>query len=303
MVLQCVPSEGDSAQDPSLHERYLVNVMIKASGIITLMTDFGLADGFVGTMKGVIYTINPNAITIDISHEIGAQNVPEAAFLLEASYRYFPPGTVHMTVVDPGVGSERRAIAVEAGGYYFVAPDNGVLTRVLGRERAIKSVELTNPAYFLDKVSNTFHGRDIFAPATAHLSIGVPIGVLGVKIDELIKIPLSEPEVTQSSIRGHVIYIDKFGNLITDIPRKLFEAVVSHHQFIIKLARVKLNQISSSYADVPVGKPLAIFNSFDNLEIAVNHANAAKVLGVQRGGHIQVTVLLYGQTQTDLYPF
>lgn len=253
-----------------------------------MMTDFGLADGFVGTMKGVIYTINPDAVIIDISHEIGSQDVSEAALLLEASYRYFPRGTVHVVVVDPGVGSQRRAIAVEAEEYYFVAPDNGVLTRALAREKVMKSVELTNPAYFLDEVSDTFHGRDIFAPVAAHISLGTEIEALGVEVDDLIKTPPSEPEVSQSGIRGHVIHIDKFGNLITDIPRKLFEKVISDHQFVIKLADIKLDRISRSYADVPAGEPLAMFNSFDNLEIAVNHASAAEALEVQKGDHIQI---------------
>ena len=264
--------------------------MTKASGFITLMTDFGLADGFVGTMKGVIYTINPDAIIIDMSHEIGSQDVSEAALLLEASYRYFPRGTVHVVVVDPGVGSRRRAIAVETEEYYFVAPDNGVLTRSLAREKAIKSVELTNPVYFLDELSNTFHGRDIFAPIAAHLSLGTAIEAVGTEINDLIKISFSEPEVTQSGVRGHIIHIDRFGNLITDIPRKLFETVVSGRRFAIKLAGVKLNRISRSYADVPAGEPLAIFDSFDNLEIAVNHASATEVLGIQKGDDIQIII-------------
>jgi S-adenosylmethionine hydrolase len=264
--------------------------MAKASGFITLTTDFGLADGFVGTMKGVIYTINPDATIIDISHEIGSRDVSEAAFLLEASYKYFPRGTVHLVVVDPGVGSRRRATAVETEGYYFVAPDNGVLTRALVREKVIKSVELTNSAYFLNEVSDTFHGRDIFAPAAAHLSLGTAIEALDIEIDGLIEMPVSEPEVSQKGIRGRIIHIDKFGNLITDIPRRLFEAAISDRQFVIELAGIKLDRLSRSYADAPAGEPLAIFDSFDNLEIAVNHANAAKVLGVQIGDDIQIAV-------------
>jgi len=264
--------------------------MAKASGFITLTTDFGLADGFVGTMKGVIYTINPDAVITDISHEIGSHDVSEAALLLESSYRYFPRGTVHLVVVDPGVGSQRRAIAVETGRYYFVAPDNGVLTRALAHEKVVKSIELTNPAYFLDEVSDTFHGRDIFAPVTAHISLGTEIEMLGVEVEDPVRMPISEPEVDQSGIRGHIIHIDKFGNLITDIPRKLFETVVSSRRFVIKLAGIKLDRISRSYADVPTGEPLAIFDSFGNLEIAVNHASAAGVLEVRKGDHIQITL-------------
>ncbi len=264
--------------------------MANSSGFIALMTDFGLADGFVGTMKGVIYTINPDAIIIDVSHEIVAQNVSAAAFLLGASYRYFPAGTVHAVVVDPGVGSERRAIAVETREYYFVAPDNGVLTRALAQEEVIKSVELTNSAYFLNEVSSTFHGRDIFAPIAAHLSLGVSMEALGVEADDLMRIPLSEPEVIQGGIKGRVIHIDNFGNLITDITRKLFEAVVSDRQFAIKIAHVKLNKISHSYADTPTCHTLAIFNSSGNLEIAINCANASEILGIKIGDDVQISI-------------
>jgi S-adenosylmethionine hydrolase len=254
------------------------------------MTDFGLADGFVGTMKGVIYTINPDAKVIDISHEVASQDISAASFLLAASYGYFPPGTVHVVVVDPGVGSQRRAIAVETEGYYFVAPDNGVLAHALAREKPVKSVELTNPAYFLRGVSDTFHGRDIFAPVAAHLSLSAKIEVLGVQVSDLVDIPLAKPKVGQDEIRGRIVYIDKFGNLITDIPRETLEKFVSGHQFVIRLAHLELDRISRSYASVPAGKPLALFNSFGNLEIAVNSGNAAEMLGVQRGEHILISV-------------
>jgi len=265
---------------------------VKSSGFITLMTDFGVADGFVGTMKGVIYSINPDATIVDISHEISSQDVSSAAFLLAASCRYFPAGTVHLVVVDPGVGSQRRAVAVETEKYYFVAPDNGVLTRALAQEEIIRSVELTNSEYFLHEVSSTFHGRDIFAPVAAHLSLGIDIKNLGVEIDDLMRIPISEPEVTQNGIKGRVIYIDKFGNLITDITRELFETVVSERQFAIKVAQVKLDRLSHSYADIPAGHPLAIFDSFGNLEIAVNRANASKVLGIHAGDDVCISTKL-----------
>ena len=263
--------------------------MTKPSGFITLMTDFGLADGFVGTMKGITYTINPDATIIDVSHEIASQDISAAAFLLGASYRYCPPGTIHVIVVDPGVGSQRRAIAVETAEYYFVAPDNGVLTRVLAQEEVIKSVELTNAEYFLDEISDTFHGRDVFAPIAAHLSLGIGIDALGVETGDLIEIPLSEPEIVQDGIKGSVIYVDKFGNLITDITRKLFETVVSDRQFVIKVAQIKLDSISRSYADAPDGHALAIFDSFGNLEIAVNRANASKILGVKTGDNVRIS--------------
>jgi S-adenosylmethionine hydrolase len=263
--------------------------MLKATGFITLTTDFGLADGFAGTMKGVIYSINPDAVIIDICHEIGSQDLSAAAFLFAASYRYFPQGTVHVVVVDPGVGSQRRAVAIEAEKYYFVAPDNGVLTLALKQEKIIKSIELTNPEYFLDEVSDTFHGRDIFAPAAAHLSLGVEIEKLGNEAGELKEMRLPEPEVSQSGIKGHVIHVDKFGNLITDIKQELFDTVISDGQFSIKIAGMELDRISRSYAEVSAGEPLAIFDSFGNLEIAVNRGSAAEKLKARKGDTIEIT--------------
>jgi S-adenosylmethionine hydrolase len=266
--------------------------MLKATGFITLTTDFGLAYGFVGTMKGVIYTINPQAVIIDISHEIGSQDLPATAFLFAASYRYFPQGTVHVVVVDPGVGSQRRAVAVETEKYYFVAPDNGVLTLALKQEKIIKSVELTNPVYFLEEVSDTFHGRDIFAPAAAHLSLGVEMEKLGDEAEELKEIRFPEPEVSESGIKGHIIYIDKFGNLITDIQHEFFRSVISDGQFSIRIAGIELGKISRSYADVAEGEPLAIFDSFGNLEIAVNCDSAAEKLKARKGDSIEIIMYM-----------
>jgi S-adenosylmethionine hydrolase len=266
-------------------------IMSKATGFITLTTDFGFADGFVGTMKGVIYAVNSQAAIIDISHEIDPQDVSAAAFLFAASYRYFPDGTVHVVVVDPGVGSQRRAVAVETKKHYFVAPDNGVLTLALKQEKIIKSIELTNPEYFLDEVSDTFHGRDIFAPVAAHLSLGVGIEKLGHEAGELREIRFPEPEVSQSGIKGHIIHIDKFGNLITDIHHELFNSVISDAQFSIKIAGIELDKISRSYADVAEREPLAIFNSFGNLEIAVNCGSAAEKLKARKENAIEIVYM------------
>jgi S-adenosylmethionine hydrolase len=265
--------------------------MLKATGFTTLTTDFGLADGFVGTMKGVIYTVNPQAVIIDISHEIESQDLLTAAFLFAASYRYFPDGTVHVVVVDPGVGSRRRAVAVETEKYYFVAPDNGVLTLALKQEKIIKSIELTNPEYFLDEVSDTFHGRDIFAPAAAYLSLGVEIEKLGHEAGELKEIRFPEPEANQGVIKGHVIHIDKFGNLITDIYHELFNSVILNSRFSIKVGGVELERISRSYADVAEGEPLAIFDSFGNLEIAVSCGSAEEELKARKGDAIEIVYM------------
>ncbi len=244
-----------------------------------------------GIMKGVIYSINTQAVIIDISHDIGSQDLLAAAFLFAASYRYFPQGAVHVIVIDPGVGSQRRAVAIETEKYYFVAPDNGVLTLALKQEKIIKSIELTNPEYFLDEVSDTFHGRDIFAPAAAHLSLGVEIEALGNDAGQLQEIHFSEPEVSQGWIKGHIIHIDKFGNLITDIHHELFNSVISDGQFSIKIAGIELGKISRSYAEVSAGEPLAIFDSFGNLEIAVNCGSAAERLKARKGDSIEIVYM------------
>jgi hypothetical protein len=266
-------------------------IMIKRRNFITIITDFGLADGFVGTMKGVIYNINPHAEIIDISHDITPQSILEAAFLLENSYRYFPRGTIHTIVVDPGVGSHRRAVAIRTEGYYFVAPDNGILTPILAEEKALESVELTNPLYFLDRISNTFHGRDIFAPVAAYLSLGISLDRFGAYIDDLMEISIPKPIFNESEITGQIVYIDKFGNLITNISQEFFESAVSDRRFIIKIGDIKLDGISNAYINMPEGEPLAVFNSFDRLEIAVNHGSAKDILGVQIGTAIRIIIL------------
>jgi len=260
--------------------------------IITLLSDFGLKDSYVAEMKGIILSTSPDTGIVDITHDIKKFDIEMGMFILASAVRYFPDGTVHVIVVDPGVGSQRRAVAVETEKYYFVAPDNGVLTLALKQERIVKSIELTNSAYFMDEVSDTFHGRDIFAPVAAHLSLGVEIEALGHEAGELEEIQLSEPEVSQSGIKGHVIHIDKFGNLITDIKQELFNSVILSRRFSIKVGGIRLERISRSYAEVSAGEPLAIFDSFGNLEIAVNRGSATEKLEVRKGDSIEIIIYM-----------
>jgi len=186
--------------------------------IITLTTDFGLADGFVGTMHGVILGICPAARVVDLSHGIAPQGVQEAAFVLAAAVPFFPAGTIHVVVVDPGVGSERRAIAVQTDHTFYVAPDNGVLSEALAQDELVVAVHLNRAAFWLPVVSHTFHGRDIFAPVAAHLACGVPLRELGEPINDLLRLPASQPERwADGTLVGHLRYIDHFGNLITDV--------------------------------------------------------------------------------------
>ncbi|MBM3239330.1 SAM-dependent chlorinase/fluorinase [Candidatus Poribacteria bacterium] len=258
------------------------------NNIITLTTDFGTTDIFVGVMKGVILSINPDAKIIDITHDIEPQDIYAGAFLLNSAYSYFPPGTIHVGVIDPGVGSVRRAIAVATEQYYFVAPDNGLLSYVLCKEIVKSAVNLTNPKYFLPQVSNTFHGRDIFAPVAAHISRGVSLNLLGEQITNIAQIPISIPDASETEIIGQIIYIDRFGNLITNVSHELFESARKKRNFIIFVKDRQMRRICLAYAEVSAGELLGIFSSFGNLEIAINAGNAAEILKVKRGDAIKI---------------
>lgn len=243
-------------------------------GIITLTTDFGAGDHYAGVMKGVIAGIDPSALVIDITHGIESYNVTEAAFKLYASYSYFPEGAVHVAVVDPGVGSARKAIAAEAGGYRFVGPDNGVFSLIFDKCGAGSIVEITNPAFMLPSVSATFHGRDIFAPAAAHLSKGSALRDLGEELQSYERLGIPTPLEEGGFITGKVVYADRFGNLVTNIPGDM----------IMPGSRVLtgdavINNISGSYADGKEGEPLAIVGSSGFLEISLNKGSAFEFFG------------------------
>ncbi len=187
--------------------------------IVTLLTDFGLEDEYVGVMKGVILSIAPQVRLVDLTHSVPPQDVRRAALILMNAAPYFPPDTVHLAVVDPGVGTERRPIAVRTGRGTFVGPDNGLFSFVLAEMETWTAVELREPAYRLPLVSTTFHGRDIFAPAAAHLASGVPVEALGPVVNNLATLPLPRLEIGESSLEGEILYADRFGNLVTSIGR------------------------------------------------------------------------------------
>lgn len=189
--------------------------------MITLLTDFGLSDYFVPAVKGVILTINPESRIIDITHDVAAHDIQDAAFTLGACYHNFPAGTVHVVVVDPGVGSSRRAIVAEAGGYFFVGPDNGVFSFVYAREGKPRVFHVTNDRYFRRPVSATFHGRDVFAPVAAHVELGTPLEAFGVEIEDYVRFEVPRPRLIEAEgrgvIEGRVIHIDRFGNIVTSL--------------------------------------------------------------------------------------
>ena len=261
--------------------------MNERSRIITLTTDFGTSDTYVGVMKGVILSINPNAQIVDLTHAIPPQDIYEAAFSIEAARSYFPQGTIHVIVVDPGVGSDRQAIVSHIDTAFFVCPDNGVLSYLLHSvenegAHAINAVAIQNRAYCLPEVSNTFHGRDIFAPVAAHLSLGVSLEDIGPPVQTLIQLPIQVPERSDNTLTGHIVKIDRFGNAITTISETAI-AGLEGASYEIRIGSTRLNRLNSAYADSDVGKPLAIIGSYGLLEIAVNGGSAEKQLGLKRG--------------------
>lgn len=274
-------------------------------GTIALLTDFGNDDVYVGVMKGVMREIAPQADFIDITHTISPQHVREAAFGLTNAFRYFPKGTVFLVVVDPGVGSLRRPIAIQAGGYTFVAPDNGVLSYALAFADHADAVVLDKPQYHLKNVSQTFHGRDIFAPVTAHLSNGVPLAEVGTPVTDWVALPVPSLDVSPSIIRGEILDIDRFGNLITSIGRlswvdttrmtlnpafgqELFTVPINLNEAEVWLNGQNISTIQRSYSDVRRGEVLALLGSSGYLEISVNQGNAAQRLDVSVGDLVEL---------------
>ncbi|MDD5492135.1 MAG: SAM-dependent chlorinase/fluorinase [bacterium] len=256
---------------------------------IALMTDFGYKDGFVGTMKGVILSINPNVAMVDLTHTISPHNTLEASIVLRTSYHFFPQGTIFLVVIDPGVGSNRRSILVETEKYFFIGPDNGALSFALENEKIRKIVELTNKKYFLQDVSNTFHGRDIFAPVAARLSKGVAVSKFGEQTKEYKKFTILSPRIHRHGVSGKVIYTDHFGNLVTNISGGMVQKLALK-KMAIKIKDYKIEKLSSSYTDSAPGQILAIVGSNDCLEISVNQGNASQIMKAKEGTEIAITV-------------
>jgi S-adenosyl-L-methionine hydrolase (adenosine-forming) len=255
--------------------------------ILTLTTDFGTSDHFAGVLKGVILGICPAAQIVDITHEIRPFEIAEGAFVIAQSYRAFPKSTVHVVVVDPGVGSARRPILVEAAGHYFIGPDNGVLSMVYGKEKH-KVRELTAEKYFRHPVSRTFHGRDIFSPVAAHLAAGVRPAAFGKLITDYLKITFDAPARSGKRVwAGTILKIDRFGNLITNFHIGEFEAVQSR-PFEMSVGVRKLHRLAIHYAEVEEAEPFVIVGSSGYLEVACNQASAARVLGCGVGAPVEL---------------
>lgn len=247
--------------------------------IVTLLTDFGWSGPYVAAVKGVLLSINPNLHIVDISHTISPQNTDEAAFVLAQTYPYFPSGTIHVVVVDPGVGSDRTILAVKTSKGIFLAPDNGVLKYVFKNERDREVFLVTESDYFRSAVSHTFHGRDVFAPVAAHLSLGVTADQLGPKTMDYQIGQIPEPAVRQHKIIGQILYFDSFGNAITNIAANMIKQTIEE----IKIGAIVLGGIKQTYCDATTGETLALIGSHNHLEIAINQGNIQKALGLAIG--------------------
>ena len=254
--------------------------------MITLLTDFGTADYFVGAVKGAILLLNPRAVIVDLTHEILPQDIAAGAFTLLAAYKTFPAGTIHVAVVDPGVGSTRRPIVVSANEQFFVGPDNGLFTYIYDREPSHKVFDVTAEKYFRPDPSSTFHGRDIFAPVAAALSNGVNPRKLGPTISNAVRLPVSlEPEVLKNgNVRGRIIHIDRFGNCVTNITRDLVKPNAT-----LLINRKTIRNFRNFYGEDSDASPFAIWGSAGFLEISVNGGSAAQVLRVKRNDTVVLT--------------
>ncbi|MHA1323076.1 MAG: SAM hydrolase/SAM-dependent halogenase family protein [Candidatus Helarchaeota archaeon] len=264
--------------------------------IITLLTDFGTRDPYVGVIKGVILSINPDIIIIDLSHQIEKHNIREGAFFLLSILKYYPKDTIHLVVIDPGVGSRRKAIIIQTKNYLFVGPDNGVLSPAATKDGIQRIIEINNAQFFLSPVSQTFHGRDIFAPIAAHLTKSQNLDQFGVEIYDWEQYEFPEVQLNEEEILGEVIHIDRFGNIITNISKQFLYSLIGnkihqtvHFNLTIKNQNMRI-PLCYSYNQVAVGEFLTIYGSTDFLEISRNQSSAADALNCKVGEKIKLSL-------------
>jgi S-adenosylmethionine hydrolase len=260
--------------------------------IITLLTDFGTADYYTGAMKGVMLGICPEAQLVDITHEIAPFQVGQGGWMLEQAWRCFPRGTVHLAVVDPGVGSERRPILAEADGHFFVAPDNGLLTQVLGgvKEPVVRAISATR--YFREPVSRTFHGRDVFAPVAGHLAAGAGAAAFGgVVTDWVVRVQPQPVQVAEGVWEGEVLWVDHFGNLVTNFASSDFLDVL-RSPFQFEIGNHWIERFAAYYGMMKRGVPYLVLGSAGNVEVSLNQGDAARECGVGAGARIRLLARL-----------
>ena len=260
--------------------------------LITLLTDFGDRDWFVAAMKGVILSIHPQARIVDLSHQIAPHRIDEAGYFLKSCYREFPEGTIHVVVVDPGVGSERRAIIVKSAGYFFLAPDNGVLTYIFDEEQLVEVREIDQRKFRRESPGQTFDGRDLFAPVAARLAKDEPFESYGPVIGDYRTFPIAQPRWDQTILVGEIVYVDRFGNLISNLTQKHLEearTVAMGRQLSIRIGERIIEGVVNSYSEGMAENPSALINSDGKLEVFLKEASAADFLQARRGGRIAVS--------------
>jgi hypothetical protein len=252
------------------------------------LTDFGTQDAFVGIMKGVILSINPAASLVDLSHAVPPQDIMVGALILRSAAAFFPPGTIHVAVVDPGVGGTRRALLIETSNAFFIGPDNGLLSLAAPADTVVRIIHLTNAEYFRATRSHTFHGRDVFAPVAAHLSLGRAPEQFGPAVPTMERLTLPGVEHRETGLTGRVIHIDHFGNLLTNISEADLRAF-SKEDLLVSIDAVQIHGVVASYAAVEIGASAALINSWGMLEIAVRNGSAAQRCGVLPGQPVHLT--------------
>lgn len=259
--------------------------------LITLLTDFGDRDYFVASLKGVILNINPQAQIVDLTHHVTPHDVADAAYLLKSCYRYFPEGTIHVAVVDPGVGTTRRPLLVSSSRYHFLGPDNGILTYVCEEEHGVEVRHIENRQYRLDSDGATFDGRDLFAPAAAWLTKGQPLGSFGRLVPNYERLPLADPGWQQHVLTGEITYIDRFGNLISNLTSyhiREVRGVSKRSEPLIRLGGVTIDGLVRSYAEGSTDTPHALINSNGYLEVFLKEGRASDRLHLSRGARIEL---------------
>ena len=257
--------------------------------IVTLTTDYGTGDHFVGAMKGVILSINPEVNIVDISHDVLAQDILDGALTIGQAFKYFPARTVHVVVIDPGVGTPRRPILVASDQHYFVAPDNGVLSSVYDQTEALYGWHITSEHYFRNPVSNTFHGRDIFAPVAAWLTKSWQTSSFGDPVTDFVRFSIPKPKPDGNSLKGIVLRVDNFGNLVTNVKTGDAPALAAADgKFNIRVGNCQVSKLVPTFAQGAPGEPVCLIGSSGFLEISINKGNAARTIGVSRGAEVTI---------------
>ncbi|MFC1541352.1 S-adenosyl-l-methionine hydroxide adenosyltransferase family protein [Candidatus Latescibacterota bacterium] len=264
---------------------------MQANNIITYTTDFGISDPYAGIMKGIVLSINPKACQIDITHEILSHDIIHASFIIVNAYHHFPKGTIHVAIVDPGVGGERKNIAVLTKNYFFVGPDNGIFSNVLSKESISEIREIKNPPFIKKTISSTFHGRDVYAPCAGNISAGKKFTEIGPLIDNILYLDYPKVKESKTSLTGEVVFIDSFGNMITNISEHLLKSFTKDKSFEIYFSAERFKKISTYYSQIPRGKPLALIGSTGYLEISMNGGKASSYFMTSVGASITIQLI------------